>query len=1021
MALFGISEEEIKKREDQVIRQKADLDARQYKLSQDEKALKEAMSQFEERSSAQTLLLNNDRKAFNKERQRERAALQAERDAFIQQKEAAFLKLDELRAEIAQKSEEENNKIEADKQELHLQQLEFVKQQAKAKNNFVTQQKEAFKEAFETRDAELQAWQDRIEKKEAELAEKIKEFYQKEGKLAEREINVTEREEKVDAGLADRVHALAEENKRQHEANQAEAERLKEWANQLALQEDEQKKVKDSLRVREAAILDAEQERDTNYSDERHALDIELKEKRQQHIQMLEKERASSVGDVENELAKLRETRLASIKQDEEIEVARIRGIIVAEKEAWEAEKKAQEVKLQNDKNEIAQKEGALSSWENKLNRLQSELDQEKARLQELEVRYKEQYAINQERLEKQIDEERQRLEAQEKSNQEELDKATARLDKHKERYDSKVSEREENIEDEVRVRIAEERKRLIADKEDAVKNNVTLQAAISTLRERIASYEHLETLLNGRTPQDIISENNTLQEKINQKDAELAKRPAPDTRDRLEELERKYAVLEKQKTDVENQLKNYDTIEINKLQSENAQLKQVKENLEGTSEMWKNAAEEAQAELKRLRAAYERPQEVEARYKEIEMPYFTGADVKQPQKAESPVDELEWLQGINKKCDTYGLHFNPRILKAFHTALKTAEWSPLTVLAGVSGTGKSELPRLYSHFGGIFFEPLSVQPNWDSQESMLGFFNSIDNKFDAQPVLRFLAQSQKEWSDDYPGLKDAVCMVLLDEMNLAHPELYFAEFLSKLELRRGKKAKEVPTLPVKIGAGMKPYELPLGHNILWTGTMNQDETTKSLSDKVLDRSIIIHFPRPTELKRRLELKSLDGRNRGSLLHKVTWNSWLMQKSLFTDEEVAPFKKFIEDMNNALGKVGRAIGHRVWQSVEYYMANYPDVRAAKAGDDKQALAQAMHIAFEDQLVQKVMPKLRGIDTRGASKTECLDKIREQINAGVNEQGFNLVEDFDLARELGYGQFIWQSANYLKESQDDMNS
>ena len=120
-------------------------------------------------------------------------------------------------------------------------------------------------------------------------------------------------------------------------------------------------------------------------------------------------------------------------------------------------------------------------------------------------------------------------------------------------------------------------------------------------------------------------------------------------------------------------------------------------------------------------------------------------------------------------------------------------------------------------------FEPLSVQPNWDSQESMLGFFNSIDNKFDAQPVLRFLAQSQKKWADEtndkegYPGLQDAVCLVLLDEMNLAHPELYFAEFLSKLELRRGMKGSDVPFLPVKIGAGLPPYQLPLGRNVLWT------------------------------------------------------------------------------------------------------------------------------------------------------------------------------------------------------------
>ena len=72
----------------------------------------------------------------------------------------------------------------------------------------------------------------------------------------------------------------------------------------------------------------------------------------------------------------------------------------------------------------------------------------------------------------------------------------------------------------------------------------------------------------------------------------------------------------------------------------------------------------------------------------------------------------------------------------------------------------------------------------------------------------------------------------------------------------------------------------------------------------------------------------------------------------------------------------------------------------------------MHIAFEDQLVQKIMPKLRGIDTRGKSKTECLDKIQSKLNEGIEGIPFNLNEDFSLACELGYGQFMWQSANYL---------
>ncbi|MCS5854354.1 hypothetical protein LNO23_00145 [Klebsiella pneumoniae subsp. pneumoniae] len=144
--------------------------------------------------------------------------------------------------------------------------------------------------------------------------------------------------------------------------------------------------------------------------------------------------------------------------------------------------------------------------------------------------------------------------------------------------------------------------------------------------------------------------------------------------------------------------------------------------------------------ELKRLQSSYEREQDREARIRDIETPYVQ----KELPRAVENVEELQWLDGIRQSCIDYGLRFPRRILHAFHTALKTSEWSPVTVLAGVSGTGKSELPRLYSHFGGINFLSLAVQPNWDSQESMLGFFNSIDNKFDAQPVLRLLAQSQK-------------------------------------------------------------------------------------------------------------------------------------------------------------------------------------------------------------------------------------------------------------------------------------
>ena len=297
--------------------------------------------------------------------------------------------------------------------------------------------------------------------------------------------------------------------------------------------------------------------------------------------------------------------------------------------------------------------------------------------------------------------------------------------------------------------------------------------------------------------------------------------------------------------------------------------------------------------------------------------------------------DEITWLEDVWKKCDEYGIKFNKRILYAFHTALKINEWSTITVLAGVSGTGKSELPRLYAEFGGLNFCSVAVQPNWDSQESMLGFFNSIDNQFEPEELLKFLVQCTTDHR-----YNEYMSVVLLDEMNLAHVEHYFAEFLSKLESRRGLSRNYLPEIEVKLGAGVKPYGLKLSRTLLWTGTMNQDETTKSLSDKVLDRGIVINFPRPKNLESRTKMGLItdyitDDRAK---LHKDTWQSWTSYTIEFSEEqkkEIENYRIIVQKINNALEEVGRALGHRVWQSIEYYIANYPTVRQAMNYQPKQ--------------------------------------------------------------------------------------
>lgn len=93
--------------------------------------------------------------------------------------------------------------------------------------------------------------------------------------------------------------------------------------------------------------------------------------------------------------------------------------------------------------------------------------------------------------------------------------------------------------------------------------------------------------------------------------------------------------------------------------------------------------------------------------------------------------------------------------------------------------------------------------------------------------------------------------------------------------------------------------------------------------------------------------------------------------------------------------------------MEYYINNHPLVIQNIHNEDELALN--VKYAFEEQLVQKIMPKLRGIETHGKEK-EVLHNIREIIH----QNDFKITEDFELSMDNPYGQFIWNSANYLKE-------
>ena len=213
-------------------------------------------------------------------------------------------------------------------------------------------------------------------------------------------------------------------------------------------------------------------------------------------------------------------------------------------------------------------------------------------------------------------------------------------------------------------------------------------------------------------------------------------------------------------------------------------------------------------------------------------------------------------------------------MINAFHTSLKVADMSPLVVLAGISGTGKSELPRRYAEGMGMHFLSLPVQPRWDSPQDMFGFYNYLEKRYRATELARALVQMDRYFDDEHRGwnypedwadhnLRDRMLLVLLDEMNLARVEYYFSEFLSRLETRRGINAADVlerRKAEISLEVGLQSLSrddgqininrqptLPLfvDTNVMFVGTMNEDESTQTLSDKVVDRANVLRFGRP--------------------------------------------------------------------------------------------------------------------------------------------------------------------------------
>lgn len=314
-------------------------------------------------------------------------------------------------------------------------------------------------------------------------------------------------------------------------------------------------------------------------------------------------------------------------------------------------------------------------------------------------------------------------------------------------------------------------------------------------------------------------------------------------------------------------------------------------------------------------------------------------------------------LDELERQLKDDGFVFSRRRIDAFHTALKVSDISPLTVLAGISGTGKSELPRRYALSMGMHFLQMPVQPRWDSPQDLFGFYNFLEKRYVGTDLARALISMDRfNHADRSTTYGDRMLMVLLDEMNLARVEYYFSEFLSRLEVRRSVDVDDPASrrdaeivLEAGGGASAEDVRIYVAPNVLFVGTMNEDESTQTLSDKVIDRANVMRFGRPTATHGATTRAPANVRS--EYLPFAAWKTWQRTSDDLSDVHRTEIREWTSKLNRAMDDLGRPFGHRVSQAIEAYVVNHPSYQTT----------DGVRTAFADQMELRILPKLRGVE------------------------------------------------------------
>ena len=182
--------------------------------------------------------------------------------------------------------------------------------------------------------------------------------------------------------------------------------------------------------------------------------------------------------------------------------------------------------------------------------------------------------------------------------------------------------------------------------------------------------------------------------------------------------------------------------------------------------------------------------------------------------------------------CSQLGLYYDIKIIRLFVAAFASTR---LIILQGISGTGKTSLPYSFGKFVNNPAVIASVQPSWRDRSELFGYFNEFTKKYNETELLRAMYEA---------SYNENIYAVILDEMNIARVEYYFAEMLSILEMP-SRDEWIVDIVPNSWSNDPKHIvngQIKIPPNMWYIGTANNDDSTFAITDKVYDRAMPIEI-----------------------------------------------------------------------------------------------------------------------------------------------------------------------------------